>query len=399
MWVCRICPERGGDALALVQHVKACNFPKALDYLLGEADVVPDPAEVARRKAKAEAVERRRQEAEAAQRAKAIRQARETWHAAEGIDPSPAQDYLAARGVQFQAWPPTLRFHPDHPYMKHFPDSGMVEWFRGPCMIAGIQDATGQVRAVHQTWIDPTRPGKKTKIKAPDGSLVDAKGKAWPAKMVRGSKKGGATGGELIMIRRLMKEAFEFTPEFKLVISGNYKPEVRGADDGIWRRILLVLWSVQIAAEDVDPYLGDKLWAERDGVLAWMVQGCLDWMQGGLRPPASIGQATQDYRLESDPMRQFLETECEITGSPSNFETGRDLGDCFNAWLLDSGTSAWGKRQTSNQLKRRADNVKGVGGLVYTPAKRSTTGYLGIRISPEARDRLAAFSEQLRGAK
>lgn len=59
-------------------------------------------------------------------------------------------------------------------------------------MIAANQDANGRVHAVHQTWIDAERLGKKASIEAPDGCLTDAKGKPWPAKMVRGSKKGGA---------------------------------------------------------------------------------------------------------------------------------------------------------------------------------------------------------------
>lgn len=192
IWNCRIC-DRGGDGIALAVHVLACDFPAALDYLVGGADVAPDPAEVARRKAKAEAAELARREYEEQARARAIRDAREIWH---GAGPSPgtaAEAYLAGRGIVFpDGMPPTLRFVADHPYKKHWPGSGVVEWFRGPCMIAAIQDPGGRVVAVHQTWVDPDRPGQKMQIPAPDGSLADPKGKPWPAKLVRGSKKGGA---------------------------------------------------------------------------------------------------------------------------------------------------------------------------------------------------------------
>ncbi|QBR35392.1 hypothetical protein ETW23_03810 [Leisingera sp. NJS201] len=203
---CRICDD-GGDGLKLVQFVLACDFVKALDYLVGKADVAPDPAVVARRKAKAEAAERQRREAEEAARARAIRDAREIWHAALTGEGTPAEEYLAARGVWFpNGWPPTLRFLPDHPYMKFWPGRGTVAWMRGPCMIAAGQNAQGRITAVHQTWFDLERPGRKAQIIAPDGSLSDAKGKAWPAKMVRGSKKGCAirltplgTSGVMIM--------------------------------------------------------------------------------------------------------------------------------------------------------------------------------------------------------
>lgn len=207
------------------------------------------------------------------------------------------------------------------------------------------------------------------------------------------------TGGEAIMIRRMMQEFVEVVPEFKLTISGNYKPEVRGADDGIWRRIVLVPFLEQIAEDEVDPLLPHKLKAEADGILAWMVEGCLEWMQGGLRVPQSLIDATADYRRESDPPRDFLETQCEVTGSAEDFETGRDLGDAFNAWLLSIGTSTWGKRQTANAFKRRSENFKAQGGQVFTHTKRSDTGYLGIRLKDEARDRIAEYGDALRGAK
>jgi putative DNA primase/helicase len=204
------------------------------------------------------------------------------------------------------------------------------------------------------------------------------------------------TGGEPIMIRRMQQEFVEIVPEFKLTISGNYRPEIRGSDDGIWRRILLVPFAVQIADEDVDQMLPDKLWAERAGILSWMVEGCLDYLKNGLQPPASVTEATAEYRKDSDPLREFLTTECEITGSNTDFSTGRDLADAFNAWLLWRGYSVWGKRKTANEIKARADSVKGATGLMYTYGKRSDTGYLGIRISQDALDRMVRFGDEVR---
>lgn len=204
------------------------------------------------------------------------------------------------------------------------------------------------------------------------------------------------TGGEPIMIRRMQQEFVEIVPEFKLTISGNYRPEIRGSDDGIWRRILLVPFAVQIADDDVDQMLPDKLWAERAGILKWMVEGCLDYLKNGLQPPASVTEATAEYRKDSDPLREFLTTECEITGSNTDFSTGRDLADAFNAWLLWRGYSVWGKRKTANEIKARSDSVKGATGLMYTYGKRSDTGYLGIRISEDALDRMVRFGDEVR---
>lgn len=183
VFVCRQCPD-GGDGVQLVRLVQGCDFRAALDWLVGAADWAPDPAQLARQKEAAAKSEAARAEFEAQARARAIRQAREVWHATAPGQGSLAEVYLAARGVVFDRWPPALRFLPDHPYIKS--DQGTARtWHRGPCLVAGVQSPDGRVSAVHQTWIDPARPGHKATILARDGSAA-------PAKLVRGSKKGGA---------------------------------------------------------------------------------------------------------------------------------------------------------------------------------------------------------------
>lgn len=180
---CRSCGA-AGDQLALVMLAMGCDFKAALAWLVGERDLALDPAEAQRRREKAE-VERARQAGiERQMRARAIRDARAIWAAGEGHDLTPAAAYLAGRGIRFAAWPPTLRCLPDHAYVRTVAGKRDT-WHRGPCLLAAVQDAAGKVRAVHQTWIDPAMPGRKAEILGPDGV-------AQPAKLVRGSKKGGA---------------------------------------------------------------------------------------------------------------------------------------------------------------------------------------------------------------
>ena len=83
------------------------------------------------------------------------------------------------------------------------------------------------------------------------------------------------TGGDTVTARFLHKEFFSFRPEFKLWIRGNHKPNIRGTDDGIWRRIHLVPFEVQIPVGELDPRLPEKLRAELPGILRWAVDGAL----------------------------------------------------------------------------------------------------------------------------
>ena len=161
---------------------------------------------------------------------------------------------------------------------------------------------------------------------------------------------------------------------------------------------MLVPFAVKIDEADVDEALPEKLWAERHGIFAWMVRGCLDYLRGGLRQPDAVRSATEEYRTDSDPMRVFLLNECEITGNPDDFEKGRDLCDALNAYLLSSGEAAWGKRTVAKGLKARSGAMKGPGGHVFTPAKVSDTGYRGLKLSQAAMDRIAAHGDELRAA-
>ena len=76
-------------------------------------------------------------------------------------------------------------------------------------------------------------------------------------------------GGDRVTARHLYGNEFEFTPEFKLWMGTNHKPIIRGTDIGIWRRIHLIPFTVQIPTEQVDRQLKYKLKAEYPAILKW----------------------------------------------------------------------------------------------------------------------------------
>lgn len=185
-FICRKCDLRGGDQVALVRGVLNLGFRDALTWLCGDMPAEIDPVEMERRRARAAAEERKRQAARNRFRQQAIRDAKSIWSRARDGSIGPVPAYLAARGIAaslLPAWSKALRVIPDHPYVKRI-GGELVTAHRGPAMIGAIQGPDGILTAVHQTWIDPQPPHGKARI-------VHA-GEALPAKLVRGSKKGGA---------------------------------------------------------------------------------------------------------------------------------------------------------------------------------------------------------------
>ena len=166
------------------------------------------------------------------------------------------------------------------------------------------------------------------------------------------------TGGDKLAARFLHAEWFEFVPNFKLWLGTNHKPEIRGTDWAIWRRIRLVPFNVTIPEVEWDRQLGTKLLAELDGILAWAVRGCLDWQRDGLRPPAAVINATNAYREESDPLGTFIE-DCCILGENVRAQAG-PLYDAYREWAKQNGQDTMNSTRFGRSMTERGfDKVRG----------------------------------------
>ncbi len=159
------------------------------------------------------------------------------------------------------------------------------------------------------------------------------------------------TGGDTIAARFCYGDFFEFRPTHKLWWSANHRLVIRGTDEGIWSRIHLVPFSVTIPPEERDQKLAARLEAELPGILAWAVLGALEWRElGGLRPPARVLAASQEYREEMDPLDGFLETCCERDQGASVRK--RDLFLCYEAFIERNGGEVMTKKEFSQTLMR-----------------------------------------------
>ena len=198
------------------------------------------------------------------------------------------------------------------------------------------------------------------------------------------------TGGDEMLVRNLHSDFVAFTPYFKLTFTGNHKLEIRGTDDGIWRRPLLFPFDVQIPEHERDEKLGDKLFdEERSGILNWMIAGLLDYLEGGLQEPDQVLEATEEYRKDSDPIGDFLASACEMDGG-TDFLAARDLVDACYLYLLENTAHAWQPGNLQRKLKERNGKyMHPTSGKSYTRHKRNGVwGYSGIRLTDDMRRRL-----------
>jgi putative DNA primase/helicase len=189
------------------------------------------------------------------------------------------------------------------------------------------------------------------------------------------------TGGEKISARRMREDFWEFLPTYKLVMGTNHRPLVRGTDHGIWRRLRLVPFEVifwdpdkgEQGPEELcqDKQLKDKLVAEREGILAWAVRGCLDWQRHGLSVPKSVCDATVQYRDGQDVLGQFLGECCQLNGDCR--AKASDLYDRFKHWSDAMGEYVVSQRRFGEMLSSRG----------YERSVSNGTWYKGLRLKDE----------------
>lgn len=195
------------------------------------------------------------------------------------------------------------------------------------------------------------------------------------------------TGGDPITARFLFGDEFEFKPQFKLWICTNHKPVIRGTDDGIWRRIVLIPFTVKIAPDKIDRGLGHKLRKELPLIARWAVEGAIMWQQEGLEKPTCIQRATDEYRSEMDVLSKFC-TDCIEDDDDPNSEgiKAGELYEIYKAWAKDTNeyevtATRFGKEFT----QRYGDKTKTRDGLFYRGCKLSyyaTVNYKGINALP-----------------
>jgi putative DNA primase/helicase len=155
------------------------------------------------------------------------------------------------------------------------------------------------------------------------------------------------TGGDRVRARRMREDYWEFSPTHTLIMATNHRPTIRGTDNGIWRRLKLVPFTVKVDGGRDDKRMSEKLRAEFPGILAWCVRGCLAWQEIGLQEPESVAEATADYREEQDVIGGFLADRTLM--DPSTRTRCNKVYEAYKAWAEAAGErvislSDFGKR-------------------------------------------------------
>lgn len=180
------------------------------------------------------------------------------------------------------------------------------------------------------------------------------------------------TGAGRLVARPLYGNPIEFESTHHIILFTNHKPRVPSANEdyAIWKRLLLIPLSLSFVdspsapnERSRDPQLKEKLMAESQGILNWLVEGCLAWQKEGLNPPESIRNATNDYARSEDIIGLFIEECCILN---PHAETGaKELKDAFDYWANQSGYPIIGTRKFSERLQTDFEKKRNAKGVIY----------------------------------
>ena len=159
------------------------------------------------------------------------------------------------------------------------------------------------------------------------------------------------TGGDMISARPLYGEWVDFTPVGKILLTTNNRPEIRGSDDGIWRRIREVPFNRQFTEAEQDKELMATLTKELPGILNWAIEGCLRWQSDGLTAPASVTASVSEYRSEMDTVVSFIADEC-IVAAHERMPVA-SLYEQYVSWCRSSGKHPRSKVQFGKALSNQ----------------------------------------------
>jgi putative DNA primase/helicase len=159
------------------------------------------------------------------------------------------------------------------------------------------------------------------------------------------------TGRDPIKARRMREDFWQFEATHTLFLATNHRPEVRGTDHAIWRRIKLVPFGVVIPEADQDKKLPAKLRNELPGILAWIVRGCLEYQRDGLGEPQEVKSATEGYRADMDVLAAFIGDCCVV--HPSATAQATPLFNAYQEWCKQGGEAEISQRRFGQQLRER----------------------------------------------
>jgi P4 family phage/plasmid primase-like protien len=194
-----------------------------------------------------------------------------------------------------------------------------------------------------------------------------------------------ASGNDSIVARGLYKSESEFRPTHQFWFQSNYRPGFDSTDSGNKRRYLELPFDNDLSTDPLvtfDPKLKIRMRQDPEflkAVLAWCVEGCIEWYKDGLLVPESVTAATKGLFAHNDFLSEFLDDMC--VKDPEEKVSVRGLWDAYFSWCREQGEEPAQGRTFNRMMEERGYERKGA-----RIDKVSMKSWVGIRLKEQAMD-------------
>lgn len=180
---------------------------------------------------------------------------------------------------------------------------------------------------------------------------------------------------DLLAGAHLYEREFTFQPSHKLIIATNHKPELE-VDTAARRRVHLVPFDAEFTGHKEDKGLEDALKREAPGIMALMVESCLEWQSVGLAAPERVTRATRQLFEELDPIGRFAAER--LTQDANSFLSTEELCTAYSVFLHDNDLE---KQVDQQKLIRRLKELPGVNRSLRMADGSRRRGLVGLKLT------------------
>jgi len=182
------------------------------------------------------------------------------------------------------------------------------------------------------------------------------------------------TGDDIITAQFKHKQSFDFLNHATLIFSMNELPGTGDTSFGFYERIhILPFTGKTLKADEIDPTWEPRMHLELEGVLLKAVLGLRRAMnRGRLDSPPMVEEALARYRLDSNPVEDFINEKTWITENAEDFVSRKEMFFSYQYFCQDLGYPSLSNSAFKNKL------IAYGSGKIKERKKGSDRGYVGV---------------------